>query len=63
MLTTILNVTLWIWVIEVVAGVLVYCVALGKSIMRRDSSVRYGPRIADLAMPNGAGSHLRQARF
>jgi hypothetical protein len=27
----ILNVILWIWGIEVAAGVLMYCVALGKS--------------------------------
>ena len=36
MLSTILNVILWIWGIEVAAGLLMYCVALCKSFGQHD---------------------------
>jgi len=29
-ISTILNLILWIWIIQVAAGVLMYCVAFGK---------------------------------
>ena len=37
-LITILNLILWIWIFQVAAGVLMYCVALGKSFRRRGHS-------------------------
>ena len=37
-LSTILNLILWIWICQVAAGVLMYCVALGKSRQRGRSA-------------------------
>ena len=37
-LSTILNLILWIWIIQVAAGVLMYCVALSKSFRQRGHS-------------------------
>ena len=40
-LSTILNLILWIWIIQVAAGVLMYCVALGKSFRQHGHSARH----------------------
>jgi hypothetical protein len=40
-LSTILNLILWIWIIQVAAGVLMYCVALGKSFRQHGYSARH----------------------
>jgi hypothetical protein len=40
-LSTILNLILWIWIFQVAAGVLMYCVALGKSFRQHGHSARH----------------------
>ena len=52
-LSTILNLILWIWIIQVAAGVLMYCVALGKSFRQHGhsaSSCIGAQQLADLRL-------------
>jgi beta-lactamase regulating signal transducer with metallopeptidase domain len=45
-ISTILNLILWIWIIQVAAGVLMYSVILGKSFRQHGHSVRHASAAA-----------------